>query len=624
MNSNNIASFFSLALPSAFSLSKQQPPTPRKFRFKDVPARDLVDQLANVDKLVTQEHTTALANHLTSNASLFSDFISLATKPSAKLGPPRERYKHPWVVASLVRHGPPVLRQALARNPDLVRNLASVFDAPQGQLQPPLATHVCDILRVVFHEFPKESATALYHTQIVPNLVRHIHLQPVAELLPRLVGARVFTSLVPAPVIPGHKRFVALLGKAKVQTALAERYLASAKAVFAGDQEAIPAVEGCCNAMAEISFRAMSLPRKPEDHNERDDAGYAGNLLIVPAHVYNDSKDHMDLFLEPKPLLDILSHALNHSRDNHNVLLPTLTMAIKVIQGLRQSRSSSLPTVRKRVLGHKTSPLGKVLVSLRGEIANLLSEGDRIVGRKRLAAVDLLHEACATLEEESVDDLLCADDFKVLRAMLDLVLAFRRNEMLLVAVSHTLGCFFDNFHGLASRALRETPLSSILHELRTETSMESALASLVSCQGMDHVMQDGTEGLKRQLSALEEYYDEHVKEKVEEGLVKGSDLTQSSITEELAHNLELEGELSTSEDYPQEVYINGLLHEIGEPEKKTPPSESILGHSSHDNDVANIWNKGLTRLKDHAHHHKHQLYHHHHHHSHKAKEGSEE
>lgn len=582
--------------------SKNVPQSPRRRRVKDLPAGELVDMLVTIDEVPSPDFATNLANHIASNDSIFKQIIHIAINPPDIAAPPRERNHRTWIIATLLQHGPPVLRKSLSQKPELIRMLSGVFEAPPGKLDATLAAHVADVLRIMLFEFPRETASALYRTKLVSDLIAHIHLQPAADLLPRLVGARIFTPLIPAPVIPMHKRAVAMMGIAHAQEELADRFVSAAEVltgVRGGDKSRAHAVlEGCSRAMAEISARAMSLPRKREDADERGDVVYAGNLMLVTAHMYNDSMDHMDLFKNVEPLFKVLFAGLRNDEWVPEVLLPALGCATAVLSSLRETRKSVLPSVKRVITKVDTRAFAKNLKQLVPDLAVLLKEGGRVVGRVRMAVVDLLREACATLGADCLACVIQEDDFVLLRHVLDLAKTYRSNNILVGRVSHVLAAVFDHDGDLSEGVLRETDAAEVLHIFKEDHAMEAAFFSLMGSQVFEEVMQDSTGALREILSELEIFYNDDRRKNRHAGLLRSDGVTRAKDSSELAKDVDLENQLGANEDYGHELYIHHLIDEMSSGTNDTPPSDNIVAHAA---DEVNTGGKGLAwRLKEHG------------------------
>lgn len=573
------------------------PQSPRKFRFKDLSPIQLVDTLAALDRVPSAEQARLVATHISSDQVLFEEFVSVAIQPPAttNCALPRDRFTRTWVVAGLLRHGPHILRETLSKTPNLIRTLASVFETEQGKLDPIQAAHVVDVLQVMLHEYPKQTAAALYSTKIVPNLVKHINLQPAASVLPRLVASRVFTSFQPAPVLSAHKRAVVLMGRADVQASLAETFCHAVNSFVEGKREEAMLIDACCNTMCEISSRAMSLQRKPEDFDERADMAYAGNLALVTSHMYNDAKDQLNLLQTVEPLSKVLCHALQNGRKEADVVLPVLKLIARLLTDLRTARVSLLPSMRMAVVGEVTSNIAQVLVDNVDGLSALLEEDRAVVGRIRLAVVDVLREACATLEEDSVFNVVCGQNCGMMRNVLRVVTKHCDNDILLVCVSQLLSAVFDRSDRATGELLRQTNVAQVVNELKTGTAMECAVSSLVACHSIDKVMKEEDSKLKRQLSLLEEYYEEQIKAGKQCGLVKSSGMTRAKVSADMAKGMDLESELGCNEDFGQEIYIHGLLDEIAKSGSETPPQDTVVRQAA--DAVKEGFSMKLKRLK---------------------------
>ncbi|CAN8069545.1 unnamed protein product [Agarophyton chilense] len=609
--------------PSIFRLcTSRSAVTPTNLRrLRDLPAIDLLEHLAQQCAPARADELDDLVTHIASRNELLRNVVAAALTPplappaatSHHADAPRDRLPRTWVLSVLLRHGPPPLREAIAADASLITAFADVFRAAPTKLDPALAAHAADILRALLHEFPKQTATALHRTKLVSHLVQHVNLQPAADLLPRFVGTRIFTS-GQSPILATHKRAIHMMASSRVHHLLLARFEHSVQVLKADKHPnrvyAAACVEGVCNAMAAISMRAMCIPRKLEDSDERGDIKYSSGLGLITASMYNDAKDYLNLLHCTQPLQQLLSVAFEPAaRQLPEVFFATMTLLCSLLRAMRKKKSSLFPSMRKAVAKVDTNHIADVLLHTVPALAHLLhcSDADAVlVGRVRLAVVDLLREACVTVNEEALSRVLSADDYVLPRRMLTLARTFSRNEMVVTRVSQAFGALFSRCKQLGPQLLEHTQLFDVIVQLRLLPASWSMLRSFVCCEVFEHAMQRSKHDSARHdmLLELEEFYDEHIKTMEETGLEKVSDLKQSKLgVRSGGMEIDVDALYGHSEDFGLEVYIRSLLQEVSGAKDRTPPSDNVVQHAAEAvhhvaGAVADKLSKGFLHLHD--------------------------
>lgn len=548
---------------------------------KHLTPESLLTLLSSLSTPLTHDQVSTLALHISAHSDLLESLVHhLVSPPLYTHRAPRTRLPYSWIIATLFRFGPPTLRDTLSSRPDLLRKIASVFAAPAATLDPALATNAADVLRSMLHDYPRETATALQQTSLPQNLVSHIALQPAADFLPRLISHRVFSSLTHAPFIPMHKRAIILLGKAHVQDLLATAFVRAASEfpnASAARRVALASVLNNASAtMAELCARALCLQRKYEDVDERNDAAFALNLQVITSHEFNDVAKHLTLVEKPAPLQKVLSAALAHTAENQ-VLLPAIGMVSSILVALRESRSSTLPSVRYTVNALDLSDFEKTMSELATHFTALLDVEGVVLGSRRLALVDLIQQCCELLSEQFVRNLLTRHDFCLLRRLLLIVETYRNNDVLQIRVAQMLHAVLTKHHTLATDILLQTNVLDFLGNMKELPSMSSALNALLlfvdKC-----TLRDFDPVQREKLLCVMEYY--HEKEVEEDDSLSTMRHDHAKVSSDLIKDMDLEQKLAPNEDYGQELYMHHLLHEVSIGNNRTPPTDSHISQST--------------------------------------------
>lgn len=568
----------------------EQPPSSRttsttsvftRRSIKHLTPEALLTLLQSLSTPLTSDQLSILTSHISNNSTLLEALIAqLIAAPTATDRAPRTRLAHSWIVATLFRFGPSPLRDALSSRPHLLRNIASVFAAPPVNLDPALATHATDVLRIMLHDYPRDTATALQHTSLARNLVAHIALQPAADFLPRLVSHRVFSTLAHAPLVPMHKRAIVMLGKANVQHLLADAFVRAA-AEFPHSSpvrrmELVPVLDNSAGTMAELSARAMCLQRKYEDLDERTDAVYAACLQVATSYEFNDAAKHMTLVEKPAPLQKVLNAALGEGTEKE-VLLPAVGMVSSILFALREARTSVLPSVRRTVNALDWSEFEKVMAGIGAQFAALLDEEGVVLGRRRLGVIDLVRECCELLSEDYIRELLTANEFCLLRRLLFLCDRYRKNDVLQIRVAQILHAVFTRYQGLAMDILLRTKVLDCLDKMKGRAVVDKAFMALVLFADRSTVECLGPV-LKEKLFSLVEYYHENKIDDDDSLSTERQDL--ANISSEWVRDMNLEEQLAPNEDYGQELYIHQLLDEVSISNNRTPPTDSYVSQTA--------------------------------------------
>lgn len=553
-------------------------------RLRDLPALDMLDKLAALSEPAPPDQLTDLVNHIASKPHVLQNFINSGLSPSLHTsGSPRDRLPRTWVLAILVRHGPSSLRDAVADNPDLIRAFADVFSTPPTKLDPALAAHAADVLRALLHEYPKQTASALYKTPLVTRLVQHITLQPAVELLPRFVGTRVFTSGY-SPILPMHKRAVFMMADSRVHHLLLARYQQAVHVLLQPNPQTAPhaaaTIEGCCNAMAAISMRAMCIPRKHEDSDERTDVTYASGLGLITASVYNDAKDYLNLLRNVQPLSQIIRIAFEpRAADIPDIFFPTMSLLCSLLRAIRKKKKSLFPSMRTAVAQVDTSLVSQLLLTTVPAFERMLRKDAPIVGRTRLAIVDLLREACVTINESSLTKLLSANEHALVHCLLQLATKMNHNDLVMTRVSQALGAVFARCKQLGLQLLRHSDVVQFMMQFRNVPASWPLLQSFVCSTCFEEAVHSCGQDTHDALIELEEFYDEHIKSQEDLGLQKVSDLKRSKLSAE-SDDIDVDALYGQSEDYGHEVFIRGLLHEVSGVHDDAPPSDNVVQHAA--------------------------------------------
>lgn len=592
----------------------------RRLRFRDASADDLVNILASLQSVPTDEQTAIVTDRLTSDSALFARFVEVLVNPSSaspkssstptllsksdESDLARSRLQLPWVVSTLLRHGDPALRDALATNPNLIRRLASIFDVKVGALDEGHASLVADVLRSLLHSHSKAVASALQSTSAIRALTRHVAVQPAADLLPRFVGTHVFTSASPGQFLAAHKRAIAALAAARVQTLLADRFVCAAADISDTNSsdglesmEAHRMLAASSSAMAEISARAARLRLKPEDVDERADNAYASTLGLVTSSGFNDAKRYLDFFDNPAPAVSVLRSALVDCGSDPDVVLPALNMLTSVLTAARVARGAE-PTVEASTITissipvdyavHDTgpSPLGLALVEFVSHLADLLAyDNCSRVTPVHLSVLDLLREMIDVLDDDSAFNVLFESNCKVIFSMLALATRFATSNMLMVRVGQVITCALTKPDDIACPLIVRTDLIDFLWRFRQDTALRSALDAFLSCADVLRFDKFSTKR-RRTLEALVQSLRNEPSHGDRSALNDGWGNMAMEAKDALSlmdppqQNVSVDAASTANEDFGQELYVMAILNEVSSQGNRTPPKDDFVGNAA--------------------------------------------
>lgn len=609
----------------------------RRPRLKDLSSSELIDSLADGDPKLAPRQAANVTTMLSCDDVLLGDLIhvvfvqqsKLATSPHSDSSlstsslsddlpnpadenereerkaakEPRSRFRRAWIVATLILHGSSDLMTRIANHRPHVHALASVFDVSPSTLDPILAFHTADIFRGLIHSYPKQIADALRGTKIISRLIEHLPSQAAEDLLPRFIATKMFTSITPPPLIPSHKRSIAMMGSSTIQEKLANKFVYISKDLLSlklgkeSSRHAVATIDSVARTMAEISVRAMGLRRKREDSDERNDTVYAGNLGLVTAHVYNDAKDHMDLLRNTQPLQTVIDIAFGQGRNNNDILLAAICLFTRVLQGLRELRHAPLPTLRKVVEGFIPTTAGNILVKLRDELIKILENGRPVVGRDRLAIVDLINESCAVCEEDILEQLVCANNYTIMKQLISLGTKFLNNDILHNSLGHTLENIFDRSEKITRGVISNTCVLELLLKMKQRNAYHKALSVLITYKQSNDIGKGLEDDSRLKLDQLEEYYETEIGEIEAVGLLKQPQMAHMKSKPDISFdwtNLDTD---TVHEDYGQELYLRRLLQESSIDFDADPSHSLNMEHSV--GAITQGLQEGLTHLFHH-------------------------
>lgn len=379
--------------------------------------------------------------------------------PVSVAGPPRERLRLAWAASNLIVAGPPSLRRAVCSDVELLKLLADTFTA--FNFDSARATLACDVLSVALADCPRAASAATSEREkFVDALIAHIDTTPALDVLGRMAGTREYGRADVGAVTPAHKRSLAALARQRVQDVLAERFERAAK-------KEPDICSHAAAAMAELTERTTPHTHVPEDPDERFD-GYAfgiTHLRIVPAHVYNDAIDYLNLALAPQPLAKVLDVAEMYN-ENVAVVVPASELLARTLRATMHARNSSLPLVSTAAKSRKLTKLEDVLLP---RMAYLLPI---VCGKSALAAAAVFEAMCALLvvcSDATFTDLICTH--AVLDALLDALAAKPNASVLRARVS-------DALCDLLQRTQRQRALTLLYHTKLLDTPTAASLPAV--------------------------------------------------------------------------------------------------------------------------------------------------
>lgn len=545
--------------------NKPKPPRPalRRVRAKDCSASELIDALSSITSLPPPDYVTALSDRLTSDVSLFTDFLRPLSDPSYPssssdpTAPPRVRFHSAWVVSTFLRHGPPPLRASLAEHPPHLRALLSVFSVKPGALDPTLATMVTDVLRAVLHSHPRQVATAFSASGVIQSLLTHIALSPVADLLPRLVGSRPFPS---GPVFPSHKRAVFALASVHCHDVLAT------SAMTAIGNSDVSLLCTALSTMTEIATRAAVLARRAEEPDERTDATFAPSVGVVTASAFNDARTELDLLVRPAALLAVLDAVLQDAAGDADMLEPALHACAHVLAGARASRTLD-------VIKPDSTPFGLALAKFVPALAVLLNDDNGKVGRVRLAVLDVMHEMCLTLSDEALRAVIVKERFVSFKALLVFAQRVHFNDMVTVRVGQILAALFDRADAkLVNEIIRHTRAIHMVWNLRDKMPLPSCVVAAAHWAGDESALADvGDE----QVQMLRDIADAVAAEDERASTGSFGSVARAGL-QKSGGRPSVTAESAPSEDFGQDLYMVGLLNDAARGCHKTPPTDGVV------------------------------------------------
>lgn len=585
--------------------AKQRPV--RRARLKDMDAAHIVQLLSSMETVPSVDNVTAIAQRIVSDDAVLTAFVETLTEapvlndesPSHSRtdldvrpdGSPcaltsRARLYDPWVVSTLICHGPPIIREALASRPKLIQSLISTFDVKAHTLDAARAFLITNVLRTLLHYHPRETATAIQSQRYVHALVRHVALQPAADLLPLFVASRPFSSNTSAPPVPAHKRAIAVLAQAEVHKHLAHSFVMAAADILDANlsdgldlRDAKIQVQAAAITMAEISNRASCIPAKNEDADERSDKAYAANLGVITSSTYNDSKAYLDLCHSPKPVLSLLKVALEDpvALTDSDVVVP----ALQLLSALLSTRAHA-PTIA----------LAKHVPLYASQLAEALTAEETRVGTIRLAAIDTVRAIIQTIDEQSLLAFVSKDNHVILHALSTLLLKFPNADMVRVPTVQIVTALFARFQSVARVTNAAVNFSDILPRIPCDTGVIEAADAIVTWAHAE-----GHPKTVQQVNVLNEISGRNsVDNDTDNWALFGKPaLTANNEQDDDVSN----GSSSVSEDFGQELYFMGLLDELSGVGSDTPPTDDYVVDFGSDSEHSKRWGKGITGLFHH-------------------------
>lgn len=601
---------FSLSKSSASSKptkvtkhAKSGKPRPvRRARLKDMDAKHLVKLLSSMQAVPPADNVTAITQRIISDDVILTAFIEILTdSPVSDHSPShsrsdfeahsdscthpqtaRARLHDPWLVSALICHGPPMVLDALASHPKLIQKLVSTFDVKSHTLDAARASLISSVLRALLHYYPRETATAIQSNRSIHALVRHVALQPAADLLPLFVATRPFSSNPSAPPVPAHKRAIATIAQAEVHQHLAHSFAKAAAEILDANlsdgldlRDAKVHVQAAAKTMAEISNRASFIPLKHEDADERLDKAYASNLGIVTASAYNDAKSYLDLGRSPQPVLSLLKVALEDpvALTDSDVVVPVLQM----LSALLSQRADS-----------SVSALAELLPQYASQLAEALTAEEPRVGTIRLAAIDTVRAIIQTLDEQSLSAFVSTDHHVIVRALSTVLLRFPNVDMVRVPIVQTVGSLFARFPSVARVTNAAVNFSDVLPSIPRDSGVIEAANAIVTwarAEGHDTIL----ESVDVLIQICE-------RRSVDNDADDWALFGKPALTAKNKQDNEVSSSsTSVSEDFGQELYYMGLLDELSNTGNDTPPTDDFVVDFGGASDVKR-WGKGITGL----------------------------
>lgn len=538
----------------------------------------LVDILTNATTPLPTELVNRLCECLASEPASLRALLRLLTEPSNAQGEPRLRLQSAWVVSVLIVNGNSVLRSTIAKDAGMLKMLVDVFierdvDAPRVAL-------VAQVLQAIIAQHPREAAKALVaNDALVKSCVENVSSQPHADLLPRFVATRVFAAAHAHAVVPAHKRTVAMVARLCVQQLLADKFVHAAR--FGGTSVCAPAAR----TMADISSRAMVLPRMTEDPDERHD-GYQfsmTHLSIVSAHVYNDAKDALHLVSSPKPLLSVLDIALKLP-DRKDVVVPAFELLSSVLGSLAEARASVLPLVRNQTQGICIDKLRNALVErlpaiLRLMVATGKTENSPLGGR-RLAVADAVVALLSVVSKEELQTIL--EEYEVIDSLLRLLENYPQSSILHTRVSRTLSKALTADRDIAVAIVNSSDVFSFFvrtaHDTRMQAHHGNVLCALYKvATGAQSEEQRREHPYASSAKAFVEAFTDKVQTLESEdakGLFREYSTARGKLSDDMLREASLMNTLRASEDYGQQIYINTVVKDASVSKRQTGSKRS--------------------------------------------------
>lgn len=571
----------------------------RRARLKDMDAKHLVKLLSSMHTVQSLDNVTAITQRIISDDVILTEFIEILTQSPVSDHSPshsrsdfeahsesctqsqtaRARLYDPWLVSALICHGPPMLLGALATHPKLIQSLVSTFDVKAHTLDAARASLISSVLRALLHYYPRETATAIQSTSSIHALVRHVALQPAADLLPLFVATRPFSSNPSALPAPAHKRAISTIAQAEVHQHLAYSFSRAAAEILDANlsdgldlRDAKVHAQAAAKTMAEISNRASSIPFKREDVDERSDKAYASNLGIITASAYNDAKSYLDLARSPQPVFSLLKVALEDpvALTDSDVVVPVLQM----LSALLSRRADS-----------SVSALAKLLPKYAPRLAEALTAEESRVGTIRLAAIDTVRAIIQTLDEQFLSAFVSTDRHVIVRALSTVLLKFGNIDMVRVPIVQTVASLFARFSSVARVTNAAVNFSDVLSSIPCDSGVVEAANAIVTWARADghNTTVEGIDVLNRICE----------RRSVDNDADDWALFGKPAVTARNKQGDERSSSASVSEDYGQELYYMGLLDELSNTGNDTPPTDDFVVDFGGDSDVKR-WGKGIS------------------------------
>jgi len=387
--------------------------------------------------------------------------ISPPRAPVSVSGPPRERLRLPWAISNFILAGPPVLKEAVVNSKECLLNLTQVFT--RINYDPARAAFAAGIIIAAINENPRMTANVVANNRdFIKALVSRIDSAPAMDILIRLCGTRDFTLHDHGAVVPAHKRSIASLYKFKIYKLLVEKFQHHSELDKAHRPDSQIVCSHITQVIAEMHSRALVIPKKWEDPDERYDAFGISHLNIISPSVYNDALDYLCLVLvADSPLIHIIDIAINSS-SNH-VKVCALELAAKAFKALANARKSRMPLVSSAAKARKTAKFMNAFAKKVPAILNLLGDANTSA-RARTACVDTLCEFMDIAELGTLKEIMMKH--KTLDALLEFIKTRPHDNMNTLRITKTIVNMMNSCNEAAAKWTLLLQYSSLLEYLR--------------------------------------------------------------------------------------------------------------------------------------------------------------